>query len=84
MDNEEYMNITEMFEEQDEDTRTSEYMDPSEDNEVPKLNDLRKTKLTLGQINRMRLIRDVRNFELKNNLENIRKQYAKPVEAGVM
>jgi hypothetical protein len=76
------MNITEMFPSQDEDTRRDEYMDPAEDNEVPKLNDLRKTKLTLGQINRLRLIRDVRNFELKNNLENIRKQYAKPAETG--
>jgi hypothetical protein len=74
------MNITEMFKEQDEDTRRDEYMDPTEDNEVPKLNDLRKTKLTLGQINRMRLIRDVRNFELKNNLENIRIQYGRPAE----
>jgi hypothetical protein len=74
------MNITEMFKEQDEDTRRDEYMDPAEDNEVPKLNDLRKTKLTLGQINRMRLIRDVRNFELKNNLKNIRIQYGRPAE----
>ena len=63
---------------QDEDTLENEYMDPSEDNEVPKLNDLRKTKLTLGQINRMRLIRDVRNFEKKHSLENIRKQYGIP------
>ena len=77
------MNIIEMFKEQDEDTRRDEYMDPAEDNEVPKLNDLRKTKLTLGQINSMRLIRDVRNFELKNNLENIRKQYGRPAEAEV-
>jgi hypothetical protein len=79
------MNITEMFQEQDEETRENEYMDPADDNEVPKLNDLRKTKLTLGQINRLRLIRDVRNFELKNNLENIRKQYGTPAqtEAGI-
>jgi hypothetical protein len=28
----------------------------------------------------MRLIRDVRNFELKSNLENIRKQYGRPAE----
>ena len=71
------MNITEMFQEKDEDEIRDEYMDPSEDNEVPKLDDLRKTKLTLGQINRMRLIRDVRNFELTNELEKTRKQYGK-------
>lgn len=76
------MNITEMFQTQDEDERRDEYMNPADDNEVPKLDDLRKTKLTLGQINRLRLIRDVRNFELKSNLENIRKQYSKPAETG--
>ena len=74
------MNITDIFEDQEEQDRTEEYMDPADDNEVPKLNDLRKTKLTLGQINRMRLIRDVRAFELKSNLENIRKQYGRPPE----
>jgi hypothetical protein len=79
------MNILEMFDEQDESERRNDYMNPAEDNEIPKLNDLRKTKLTLGQINRLRLIRDVRNFELKSNLENIRKQYGTPAgtEAGI-
>ena len=76
------MNITEMFQEKDEDEIRDEYMDPSEDNEVPKLDDLRKTKLTLGQINRMRLIRDVRNFELTNELEKTRKQYGKQPETA--
>ena len=59
------MNVTEIFESADENSSEEEYMNPADDNEVPKLNDLRKTKLTLGQINRLRLIRDVRNFELK-------------------
>ena len=71
-----------MFQEKDEDEIRDEYMDPSEDNEVPKLDDLRKTKLTLGQINRMRLIRDVRNFELTNELEKTRKQYGKQPETA--
>ena len=75
------MNIFEIFEKDGNDEKPEvEYVDPSDDNEVPKLNDLRKTKLTLGQINRLRLIRDVRNFEQKSNLENIRKQYGKPAE----
>jgi hypothetical protein len=73
------MNITDIFE-QDESEQRDEYMNPAQDNEVPKLNDLRKVKLTLGQINRLRLIRDVRNFELKNNLENVRRQYGRPAE----
>ena len=70
------MIIAEMFENENE----SKYSDPADDNEVPKLNDLRKTKLTLGQINRLRLIQDVRNFELRSNMENIRLQYGKPPE----
>jgi hypothetical protein len=80
------MNINEMFEDQYEEITEKDYVDPSEDNEIPKLDDLRKTKLTLGQINRLRLIRDVRNFELKSNLENIRKQYGRPLggnEVGI-
>jgi len=56
------------------------YSNPENDNEIPKMNDLRKTRLTLGAINRMRLVRDVRNLELKANLENIRRQYGKPAE----
>ncbi len=55
-----------------------EYVDPAKDNEVPKLNDLRKTKLTLGDINRMRLVRDIRTMELENSLKQIRKQYGRP------
>lgn len=69
------MNVLEMFSEPENSERRDEYMNPAEDNEVPKLDDLRKTKLTLRQINQLRLIRDVRNFELKSDLENIRKQY---------
>ena len=74
------MNVIDMFEGIDEDQGDEEYMNPADDNEVPKLNDLRKTKLTLGQINRLRLIRDVRNFELKNRLEKTRKQYGAPAQ----
>ncbi len=72
------MILTEMFDEVEE----SDYVDPANDNEIPKLNDLRKTKLTLGQINRLRLIQDVRNFELRSDLENVRAQYGKPAEAN--
>lgn len=71
------MILTEMFD----DAKEGDYVDPAHDNEIPKLNDLRKTKLTLGQINRLRLIRDVRNFELRSDLENVRAQYGKPAGA---
>jgi hypothetical protein len=68
------MTLTEMFEDN--------YTNPKDDHSVPTLNDVRKTKLTLGQINRMRLIRDVRKFELRTNLEKVRKQYGPSPEAA--
>ena len=50
--------------------------DPKSDETIPKLSDLRKTKLTLGAINRLRKIEDVRTFEKKKDLENIQRQFA--------
>ncbi|VVC06380.1 Uncharacterised protein [uncultured archaeon] len=69
------MKVDDIFEDTEFDP---EYEDASQDNEIPRLNDLRKTKLTLGQINRMRLIRDVRNFEIQQDLKNVRDQYGQP------
>jgi len=62
------MQLSEMFSEYD-----NAYNSPEDDNKVPRLSDLRKTKLTLGQINRLRKISDVRNFEMQANLENIQR-----------
>ena len=47
---------------------------PENDNEIPKLVDMRKVHLSLGQINRMRLVRDIKNLELKANLDKIKRQ----------
>jgi hypothetical protein len=58
------------------------YDDPADDQSIPKLSDLRKTKLTLGQINRLRLMSDVRKYELQQSLEDIQKQYGKPADTG--
>ena len=69
------MLLKEMFSEYD-----TGYNEPENDNSVPKLSDLRKTKLTLGQINRLRQISDIRDFEMQENLENIQRQYGKPAE----
>jgi hypothetical protein len=54
------------------------YQDLSQDNSQPRLGDLRKTKLTLRQINKLRRMNDVRAVEYKEKLEQIRKQYAPP------
>ncbi len=51
------------------------YSDPSKDQSIPKLGDVRKIKLTLAQINTLRKITDVRKFEKKAKLIDIRAQY---------
>ena len=54
------------------------YQDLSQDNSQPKLGNLRKTRLTLRQISKLRQMNDVRNYEYKEKLKDIRKQYAPP------
>jgi hypothetical protein len=58
----------------------SAYQDLSQDNSQPRLGDLRKTKLTLRQINKLRRLNDVRGFEFKERLEKVRRQYAPPAQ----
>ena len=60
------------------------YQDLSQDNSQPKLGDLRKTRLTLRQLSKLRQMNDVRNYEYKEKLKNIRKQYAPPPAAPAM
>ena len=71
------MILSELFDQKD-----GKYYDSSEDQSRPSLDDLRKTKLTLNAINRMRCIRDVRNFELRSNLEKVRRQFGAAPENG--
>ena len=59
------------------------YRTEKDDNTPPKLSDLRKTKLTLRQINRLRIMNDVRKLEHEQKLEQVRSQYkpaAEPTE----
>jgi hypothetical protein len=42
------------------------------------LNNLRKTRLTLRQINKLRQMNDVRSYEYKEKLKLVRQQYAPP------
>ena len=60
------------------------YQDVSQDNSQPRLSDTRKTRLTLRQINKLRQMQDVRSFEYKEKLKDIRKQYAPAPEAPAM
>lgn len=57
--------------------------DVDADNSKPVWRTSRKTKLTLKQIRKLRRMIDVRNYEKKNYLKKVRKQYgAKPEEAA--
>jgi|TARA_R110000868_G_scaffold194039_1_gene439353 hypothetical protein len=68
------MNILEIFE-----LTPQGYNTEKEDNTVSKLSDLRKTKLTLKQLNRLRIMNDVRKLEHEQKLETVRTQYKTPV-----
>ena len=52
---------------------SSAYQDVAQDNSQPKLGDLRKTKLTLRQINKLRRLNDVRQFEFSEKIKKVQK-----------
>ena len=54
------------------------YQDVAQDNSQPQKNQLRKTRLTLRQLSKLRQMNDVRTYEYKEKLKDIRKQYAPP------
>ena len=56
------------------------YQDVAQDNSQPRLGDLRKTKLTLRQINKLRRMQDVRAFEFKEKIKRVQQQYAPPAQ----
>jgi hypothetical protein len=51
------------------------YQDLQQDNSQPQLGDLRKSRLTLRQLNKLRKMNDVRTYEHKEKLKLIRQQY---------
>ena len=57
------------------------YYSPGSDNSIPTLSDMRKgSRLTLGDINRLRMSNDVRKVELEKKLEKVNSQYKLPAE----
>jgi hypothetical protein len=55
------------------------YADEEDDQSILKLSDLRKTRLTLGQLNKLRVMNDVRSVEHEQKLKKVSTQY-KPAE----
>ena len=60
------------------------YQDLAQDNSQTQLGDLRKTHLTLRQLNKLRRMNDVRTVEYKEKLKLVRQQYAPAHEAPAM
>lgn len=54
--------------------------DLGDDNSQPQLGQLRKTKLTLRQINKLRQMNELRALEYKEELKQVKKQYVVPAE----
>lgn len=69
------MNLLEMF-----DKVPQAYQDVAQDNSQPRLGDLRKTKLTLQQINKLRRLNDIRQVELDEKIKQVKIQYAPPAQ----
>lgn len=67
------MNILEIFNPDNFGRRTEK-----DDNSVLSLADVRKTKLTLAQLNRLRIMNDIRKLEHEHDLEKVRNQYKAP------
>lgn len=55
--------------------------DNSKDSSVLERSDTRKLRLTLGQINQLRMQSEAHEFEEESELEFIKQMYATPVEA---
>jgi hypothetical protein len=59
------------------------YRTETEDNSVIKLDDTRKTRLTLDRLNRLRIMNDTRKLEHEKKLDKVSTQYKAPVaDAG--
>jgi hypothetical protein len=73
------MNILEIFE-----PTPAGYATEKDDNSAVKLSDLRKTKLTLKQLNRLRIMNDVRKLEHEKKIDSVQQQYKAPAAAPMM
>ena len=70
------MYITELYE-----PAKPGYNSSADDQTPMKLSDMRKTRLTLADLNRLRMANDVRKVEHENKKEQITKQYKLPAAA---
>ena len=71
------MNVFELF-----DPAPEGYYDEKADQSVIKMDDSRKTRLTLAHLNQLRQSHDVRKLEHEKKLEAVAKQYQTAPEGG--
>lgn len=58
------------------------WQDESDDHSTVEWGETRKTRLTLREINKLRRMNEVQNYERAKDLKKIRKQYAPPAQEG--
>lgn len=73
------MNLLEIFE-----PMPAGYQSEKDDHTALKLTDLRKTKLTLKQLNRLRIMNDVRKLEHEKKIDAVQNQYKAPAQEAPM
>jgi hypothetical protein len=56
------------------------YENENDNQSVLKLSDMRKTRLTLGQLNKLRQMNDVRKIEFEQKLKKLSSQYKPPAQ----
>jgi len=61
----------------------AQYQDLSQDNSQPTLKNLRKTRLTLMQLNKIRRMNDLRQYEFDEKIKKVKKMYSPPPAAPV-
>lgn len=69
------MNILDIFEN---DQAQAGYQTEKDDNSAVKMSDLRKTQLTLKQLNRLRIMNDIRKLEHEKDINQVQDQYKTP------
>ena len=58
------------------------YRNEKDDNSVIKIDDTRKTRLTLDRLNKLRIMNDTRKLEHEKKLEKVSTQYKSAAEAS--
>jgi hypothetical protein len=56
------------------------YASEEDDQSILKLSDMRKTRLTLGQLNKLRQMNDVRKIEFEQKLKKLSTMYKPPAQ----